>query len=73
MYSSMNQSINNGDMSQFVTDLQNAIDSEYNAIQCYEKMAKQASNKKEMEQILEIREDEMKHYEQFSQIFTAIT
>ncbi|MBU9713439.1 ferritin-like domain-containing protein [Evansella tamaricis] len=72
MYSSTNQSMN-GDMNQFLLDLQYAMDGEYSAIQCYEKMAGQASNKKEMDQILEIRDDEFRHYEQFSQIYTSLT
>ncbi|MFJ7850596.1 ferritin-like domain-containing protein [Peribacillus sp. NPDC097206] len=53
--------------------LEQAINGEYSAIQCYEKLAKMAPNETERKQILEIREDEMKHFQVFSQIYINLT
>ena len=53
--------------------LEQAINGEYSAIQCYEKLAKMAPNGTERKQILEIREDEMKHFQVFSQIYINLT
>ena len=53
--------------------LEQAINGEYSAILCYEKLAKMAPNGTERKQILEIREDEMKHFQVFSQIYINLT
>ncbi|SDY91004.1 Rubrerythrin [Evansella caseinilytica] len=66
-------SINQEEMKQFLADLQHAINGEYSAVECYGKMAGLASNQKEQEQILEIRQDEKKHLQQFMQIYAALT
>ncbi|MEY2193971.1 ferritin family protein [Neobacillus sp. BF23-41] len=56
-----------------IRELEKAINGEYNAINCYEKLANLASNEKEKSRILEIRQDESKHYQQFEQIYTRLT
>lgn len=54
-------------------DLERAINGEYSAINCYTKLANLASKEKERNQILEIRQDEIKHFQQFSQIYLSLT
>jgi rubrerythrin len=56
-----------------ITDIQKAIDGEYSAINCYSKIANLARNEVEKNRILEIRKDEVKHYQQFQQIYTSLT
>ena len=58
---------------QLLNDLTQAIHGEYSAIQCYEQLAKKAANEEEKKQILEIREDEIKHFKTFSRIYTQLT
>jgi rubrerythrin len=55
------------------SDIQRAINGEYSAIACYQQLAQLAPTKEEREQILEIRQDEMKHFQIFSQIYTQLT
>lgn len=54
-------------------DIAKAVDGEYSAIICYEQLAKLAPNEATRNQILEIRKDEMRHYQSFSQIYAALT
>ena len=56
-----------------ITDIQKAIDGEYSAINCYSKIANLARSEEEKNRILEIRKDEVKHYQQFQQIYTSLT
>jgi rubrerythrin len=56
-----------------LSDITQAINGEYSAIACYEQLAKLAPNMDERNRILEIRNDEMKHYQTFSQIYIALT
>ncbi|MEH7108687.1 ferritin-like domain-containing protein [Bacillus sp. JJ1764] len=56
-----------------VSDVEKAINGEYSAIDCYARLANLATNKEERERILEIREDEIKHYRHFVQIYTQLT
>ncbi|PFP26563.1 rubrerythrin family protein [Bacillus sp. AFS073361] len=56
-----------------IREVEKAIHGEYNAIHCYSKLAKLASNEKEKGQILEIRQDEIKHHKQFEHIYTQLT
>lgn len=56
-----------------INDVEKAINGEYSAIQCYEKIANLAPTAKERNQILEIRQDEVKHFQKFSQIYTQLT
>ncbi|MDF2720989.1 MAG: YhjR [Paenibacillus sp.] len=53
--------------------LTKAINGEYGAILCYEQLAKMAPNEEERKQILEIRNDEIKHFHAFSHLYTALT
>lgn len=56
-----------------VTDIGKAIQGQYNAIYCYEKLAAQAPNDEVKQKILEIRQDEIRHYQTFSEIYTSLT
>jgi rubrerythrin len=56
-----------------VKDLEKAINGEYSAIQCYKKIAGMAPVENERNQILEIRNDEKRHYHQFVQIYQSLT
>ncbi|WP_042462617.1 ferritin family protein [Neobacillus dielmonensis] len=63
----------NRQTNQFISDIEQAINGEYSAIDCYAKLANLAGNKQEREQILEIRQDEIKHYHHFVQIYQNLT
>ncbi|WP_078435511.1 ferritin family protein [Metabacillus halosaccharovorans] len=54
-------------------DIQKAINAEYSAISCYEKLAELAPNQEVRKQILEIQKDERRHLEEFSRIYTNVT
>lgn len=54
-------------------DILKAINGEYSAIACYARLAEVAPTKEERDQILEIRKDEINHYQVFTQIFISIT
>ncbi|WP_082232144.1 ferritin family protein [Halobacillus massiliensis] len=54
-------------------DLQKAINGEYTAITCYEKLAEMAPDEQTKEKILEIRGDEERHFQTFSSIYTQLT
>src|SRR5690606_23808359 len=58
---------------QIVNDLIKALNGEYHAIHCYEHLANQAPNQEIKRQILEIRNDEIRHYHLFSSIYTSLT
>lgn len=58
---------------QLVNDIERAINGEYSAIACYQQLAKMAPTQAERNQILEIREDEMRHFKAFSGIYTTLT
>lgn len=59
--------------SDLVNDLTKAINGEYHAIYCYEQLANQAPNEEVEKRILEIRKDEIRHYQAFSRIYTSLT
>jgi rubrerythrin len=59
--------------SQLAEQIAQAINGEYSAILCYERIAKMARNETVRKQILEIRQDEIHHYNTFRQIYTALT
>lgn len=59
--------------SSIIRDIEKAIQGEYQAIVCYEKLAELAPNEETRDRILEIRKDEVKHYHVFSQIYTKLT
>nr|WP_285852029.1 ferritin-like domain-containing protein [Sporosarcina luteola] len=50
-----------------------AIDGEYTAIACYELLANQAENDEIKKRILEIRNDEIRHYETFWYLYISLT
>lgn len=54
-------------------DILKAINGEYSAIACYARLAEVAPTREERDQILEIRKDEINHYQVFTQIFISIT
>lgn len=56
-----------------VSDIEKAINGEYSAINCYVKLANLASKENVRNQILEIRQDEIKHFQQFGQIYVSLT
>lgn len=56
-----------------VSDVEKAINGEYSAIQCYAHIAKLAPTEKERTQILEIRKDEKRHFQQFVQLYQSLT
>jgi rubrerythrin len=62
----------NPDLS-LVNDISKAINGQYNAITCYERLAQLAPNENIRKRILEIRQDEIRHYQAFSQIFASFT
>ncbi|SFC69264.1 ferritin-like domain-containing protein [Bacillus sp. UNCCL81] len=56
-----------------ISELEKAINGEYSAIKCYTKLASLAKNEDERKKILEIKEDEIKHYNLFVSIYTNLT
>jgi rubrerythrin len=58
---------------QLTQDIAKAINGQYSAIACYTKLAEMAPTNEERKQILEIRKDEIDHYQVFSQIYVAMT
>ncbi|HEY8462982.1 MAG TPA: ferritin-like domain-containing protein [Bacillota bacterium] len=56
-----------------VEDLNQALNGEYSAIECYQQLANLASCAEERRRILEIRQDEINHFQTFSRIYTTLT
>ncbi len=56
-----------------INDITKAINGQYSAIICYEQLAKMATNETVRNRILEIRQDEIRHYQVFSRIYTSLT
>lgn len=56
-----------------ITDIEEAINGEYSAITCYKQLADLAPTQEERQQIYEIRQDEIRHYEVFSNIYKQLT
>ncbi|MFC7373542.1 ferritin-like domain-containing protein [Fictibacillus iocasae] len=54
-------------------EIEKALNGEYSAIACYEQLAQLAPTAGERERILEIRSDEIKHYQVFNDIYTQLT
>ncbi|AXM90356.1 rubrerythrin family protein [Anoxybacillus ayderensis] len=57
----------------FMKDLEKAINGEYSAIHCYAQLAHLAEKENMRKQILEIRQDEIKHFQQFEHIYFSLT
>lgn len=68
-FPSYDQRINNA----LVADIAKAIDGEYSAIACYKRLANIAPTQKIKNRITEIRNDEKRHFETFSQIYVQLT
>lgn len=58
---------------EFIRDVEMAVNGEYSAIQCYQRLAGMAPNQEQRNLILEIRNDEIRHYHYFTQLYTALT
>lgn len=58
---------------ELLTDIAKAINGQYSAIACYERLAKLAPSDKVRNQIEEIRNDEIRHYQLFTQIYYRIS
>ncbi|XXM72664.1 ferritin family protein [Lysinibacillus sphaericus] len=56
-----------------IKDIQKAINAEYSAIACYEKLARNAPTQQEKDRILEIQKDEKRHLKEFSSIYAVMT
>ena len=56
-----------------ITDIAKAINGEYSAIACYEQLSRMAPNEEEKNRILEIRNDEIRHFQVFSQIYISLS
>ncbi|MDN4593229.1 ferritin-like domain-containing protein [Polycladomyces subterraneus] len=56
-----------------IQDIAKAINGQYSAIACYEKLARLAPTEEERRQIMEIRQDETNHYREFYQIYVRLT
>jgi rubrerythrin len=56
-----------------VPDIQKAINAEYSAVACYEKLAEMAQTQNEKNTILEIQKDEKRHLKDFSSIYKTLT
>jgi len=59
--------------STIISDVEKAINGEYSAIDCYARLANLSPSQKQRERILEIRQDEIKHYQQFVRIYQSLT
>jgi len=58
---------------QLVRDLMTSLNGEYHAITCYEKLAALAPTEEVNKKILEIRQDEIRHFQHFSHLYTRLT
>ena len=63
----------NRQTNKLISNIEKAINGEYSAIHCYTKLAELASSEGVRKQILEIRQDEAKHFQQFVQIYGSLT
>ncbi|GER65862.1 hypothetical protein BpJC7_12570 [Weizmannia acidilactici] len=57
----------------FLANLIRAINGEYSAIACYEQIARRAPSPQFRDIIMEIRDDEIRHFQTFSGFYTNIT
>ena len=56
-----------------LNDVARAINGEYTAIACYERLAKLAPSEEIRNQITEIRQDEIMHYQRFAQFYYQLS
>ncbi|MDW0117519.1 ferritin-like domain-containing protein [Sporosarcina thermotolerans] len=70
----MNQSsMQTSTSTEVLNEILKAIDGEYTAIACYELLANQAPNDEMKKRILEIRNDEIRHYTTFWYLYISLT
>ncbi|PTX54996.1 rubrerythrin [Melghirimyces profundicolus] len=62
-----------GEKPDLIQDIAKAISGQINAIACYEKLARLAPTEEERRQIMEIRQDEINHYREFTRIHVRLT
>ncbi|MGI8316250.1 ferritin family protein [Halobacillus mangrovi] len=66
--------IGSGDRdTKLIQGIKKAIDGEFSAISCYKQLSENAPRADEARQIREIRQDEIRHFQDFSQIYTSLT
>ncbi|TMW70328.1 ferritin-like domain-containing protein [Alteribacter natronophilus] len=58
---------------EMIRNIARSIDNEYTAVICYEGLMQMAPDEYSAYRIMRIREDNMRHYQAFSQIFTMVT
>nr|WP_238941840.1 ferritin-like domain-containing protein [Bacillus sp. REN10] len=58
---------------EIINDISKALNGEYSAIHCYKQLANQTPNLEIKKRILEIRNDEIRHFQTFSHIYTSLT
>lgn len=58
---------------QLIRDVTNALNGEFNAIRVYEHLAQLAPNEEVRKRILEIRRDEMRHYQGYANTYMYLT
>lgn len=61
------------DQTAFLKALEKAINGEYSAIACYEKIIQMAPSTEVKTRVTEIREDEIRHYNTFQHLYDTIT
>jgi rubrerythrin len=61
------------DMGSLIKDIMKAINGEYHAIHYYTRLAELAPNLEDRQTILDIRQDEMEHYNWFTTLYTQLT
>lgn len=70
----MNQNpVKHSTSTEVLNDILKAIDGEFTAIGCYELLANQARSNEIKKRILEIRDDEIRHYETFWHLYISLT
>ncbi|WP_018664130.1 ferritin-like domain-containing protein [Heyndrickxia acidiproducens] len=57
----------------FIANLTKAINGEYSAVTCYEQIARKAPTAEFRNIIMEIRDDELRHFHTFSRLYTSMT
>lgn len=73
MYSNQQYYLPSAPDTHLLNDIKKAINAEYSAVACYQKLAEMAPNKDEKKKILEIQTDEKRHLDAFSRIYTYLT
>ncbi|MDI3409640.1 ferritin-like domain-containing protein [Bacillus sonorensis] len=58
--------------SRLIKDIGKAINGEHSAVICYQKLAQMAANPEIKKQILEIRQDEIRHFNTFLAFYTSL-